>query len=70
MASWSGPKDQQNKTGNFLSLTGTLYVLVNSRKDKGKGLKEHFLKDLVRRGFDARRALPVGNTVAANHHRP
>ena len=53
MGCWSGPKDQQNKTDNFLSLTGTLYVIVNSRKDKRKALKEHILKDLVPRGFDA-----------------
>ena len=38
----------------FISLTGTLYVIVNSRKDKGKALKEHILKDIVPRGFDAR----------------
>ena len=38
----------------FISLTGTLYVIVNSRKEKGKALKEHILKDIVPRGFDAR----------------
>ena len=38
----------------FISLTGTLSVIVNSRKDKGKALKEHILKDIVPRGFDAR----------------
>ena len=38
----------------FISLTDTLYVIVNSRKDKGKALKEHILKDIVPRGFDAR----------------
>ena len=31
-----------------------MYVIVNSRKDKGKALKEHILKDIVPRGFDAR----------------
>ena len=31
-----------------------MYVIVNSRKDKGKLLKEHILKDIVPRGFDAR----------------
>ena len=38
----------------FVSLTGALYVTVNSRKDKGKVLKKHILKDIVPRGFDAR----------------
>ena len=51
---WSGPKDNQNRTDKFLSLTGALYVTVNSRKDKGKALKKHILKDMVPRGFDAR----------------
>ena len=32
----------------------TLYVIVNSRKYKGKELKEHILKDIVLRGFDVR----------------
>ena len=31
-----------------------MYVIVNSRKDKGKALKEHILKDIVPRDFDAR----------------
>ena len=51
---WSGPKDQQNKTDKFLSVFGIMYVIVNSRKDKGKALKEHILKDIVPHGFDAR----------------
>ena len=38
----------------FISLTGALYVTVNSRKDKSKALKKHILKDIVPRGFDAR----------------
>ena len=38
----------------FISLTGALYVIVNSRKDKGKTLKKHILKDIVPSGFDAR----------------
>ena len=33
---------------------GVMYVIVNSRKDKGKALKEHILKDIVPRRFDAR----------------
>ena len=51
---WSGPKDQQNKTDKFLSIFGVMYVIINSKKDKAKALKEHFLKDIVPRGFDVR----------------
>ena len=29
-----------------------LFVIVNSKKDKGKALKKHILKDIVRRGLD------------------
>ena len=52
MPGWSGPKDQQNKTDTFLSVLGVMYVIVNSRKSKGKVLKEHILKDIVPRGFE------------------
>ena len=38
----------------FISLTGALYIIVNSRKDKGKALKKHILKDIVPHGFDAK----------------
>ena len=38
----------------FISLTGTLYVTINSRKDKGKALRKHILKYIVQRGLDAR----------------
>ena len=51
---WPGPKDQQNKTEKFLSAFGVMHVIVNSKKDKVKALKDHILKDLVPRGFDAR----------------
>ena len=51
MTGWSGPKHYENKIGNFLSLTVTFFVIVNSQKDKGKILQEHILKDLVTRGF-------------------
>ena len=51
---WSGPKDQQNKTDKLLSVFGVMYVIVNSRKVKGKTLKEHILKDIVSRGFNVR----------------
>ena len=30
---WSAPKDQQNKIDNFLSVTGTLFVIVKNQKD-------------------------------------
>ena len=51
---WSGNKDQQNKTDKFLLVYGVMYVIVNSRKDKGKALKEHILRNIVQCGFDAR----------------
>ena len=38
----------------FISLTGTLYVIVNPQKSKDNTLKEHVLKDIVLRGFDTR----------------
>ena len=31
-----------------------MYVIVKSQKDKGKALKEHILKDIVPREFDAK----------------
>ena len=52
--SWAGPKDRQNKTHKFLSVFGIMYVIANSRKDKGRALKEHKLKVIVPRGFDAK----------------
>ena len=42
-----GPIDWQNKMNSLLSVTGTFYVILNSRKDKDKALKEHILKDHV-----------------------
>ena len=30
------------------------YIIVNSRKEKGKALKEHNLKEIIPRGFDAK----------------
>ena len=54
MSLCSGLKDQQNKTDKFLSFLGVMYVIVNSKKDKGKALKEHILKDIVPLGFDAK----------------
>ena len=51
---WSGPKDHQNKKDKFLSVFEVMYVIVKSRKDKGKALKEHIPKGIVPRGFDAK----------------
>ena len=48
------PREDAQDHDIFILLTGTLYVLVNSRKDQGKAFKEHILKDIVPRGFDAR----------------
>ena len=31
-----------------------MYVIVNSKKNKGKVLKDHILKDIVPSGLDAR----------------
>ena len=31
-----------------------MYVIANSKKDKGKALKDHILKDIVPRGLEAR----------------
>ena len=49
---WSGPKDQQNKTDVFLSVYGVMHVIVNSRKGRGKELKEFILKDIIPRGLN------------------
>ena len=51
---WRGPEYQQNKADKFHSFFGVIYIIVNSRKYKGKALQEHILKDIVPRGFDAR----------------
>ena len=48
------PREDANDHDIFISLTGALYVTVNSRKDKGKVLKKHILKNIVPRGFDVR----------------
>ena len=48
------PDEEAQDHDIFVSLTGVLYVVVNSRKDKGKALKKHIMKDIVPRGFDAR----------------
>ena len=37
---WSGPKDQQNRTDKFLSFLGVVFVIVDSKIDKGKAHPE------------------------------
>ena len=49
---WSGPKNQQNKTDKFLSVYGVMHVVVNSRKSKGKELKDWILRDVIPRGVN------------------
>ena len=44
------PREDAQDHDIFISLTGALYVIVNSRKDKGKALKKHILKDIAPRG--------------------
>ena len=48
------PREDAQEHDIFILLTDTLYVIVNSRKGKGKALKEHILKDIAPRGFDAK----------------
>ena len=59
----SGPKDHQNKTDKFLSTFGIMYVIVKSQRDKGKALREHIMKDIVPRGFDAKIEDPTSPCV-------
>ena len=47
------PKKNAQDHDIFMLLTGALYVIVNSRNDKGQALKKYILKDIVPRGFDA-----------------
>ena len=49
---WSGPKEQQNKTDVFLSVYGVMHVIINTRKERGKELKEFILKDIIPRGLN------------------
>ena len=48
------PKEDAQDCDVFISLTGALYVVVNSQKDRSKALKKYILKDIVPRGFDAK----------------
>ena len=54
MKGWCRTKDLKNKSDNFLSFAGTLYIILNSRKDKEKALKENIVKDILPRDFNAR----------------
>ena len=44
---WFGPKDQQNKMEIFLSVYGVMYVIIKSRKPKGKGLREWIMRNII-----------------------
>ena len=48
------PREDAQYHDIFISLTGALYVVVNSQKDKSMALKKHILKDIVRLGFDVK----------------
>ena len=48
------PREDAQYHDIFISLTGALYVAVNSQKDKSMALKKHILKDIVRLGFDVK----------------
>ena len=48
------PREDVQDHDIFISLTGTPYVTLNYRKDNGKALKKHILKDIVPRGVDVR----------------
>ena len=48
------PREDAQDHDIFISLTDALYVVVNSRKDKSKALKNHILKDIAPRRFDAK----------------
>ena len=61
----TSPREDAQDHDIFISLTGALYVVVNSRKDKGKTLKKHILKDIVPHGFDAKMNKIQGEH---NHH--
>ena len=48
------PREDAQDHDIFISLTGALYFVVNSQKDKGKALNKHIPQDIAPRGFDAR----------------
>ena len=48
------PREDAQDHDVFIWLTGALYITIKSRKDKGKALKKHILKEIVPREFDSR----------------
>ena len=48
---WSTPKDQQNKTDKFLAAIEVINVIVNSKNNIGRVLKDHILKGIVSKIF-------------------
>ena len=50
--SWSGPKEQQNRTDIFLSVYCVIHIIIRSKKDKGKELKEWIMRDIIPRGLN------------------
>ena len=48
------PKEDAQDHDIFISLTGALYAVVNSQKDKGKALKKNILKYIALCGFDVK----------------
>ena len=45
------PREDTQVPNMFVSITGALYLITNSRKDKGKVLKENILRDIILRGL-------------------
>ena len=45
------PREDTQVPNMFFSITGALYLIINSRKDKGKMLKENILKHIIIRGL-------------------
>ena len=48
------PREDAQDHDIFISLTGALYVILNSRKEIGEEVNKHTLKDIVPLGFDSR----------------
>ena len=42
---WSGPKDEKNETGKFISVYSVMHVIVKFCKHKSKFFKEHIIND-------------------------
>ena len=48
------PREDAQDHDIFISLTGALYAILNSRKEIGEEVNKHTLKDIVPLGFDSR----------------